>query len=80
MIKATLWFLLSALTATFLASAVLQTTRARYEAEERRNGRPSEFFLEIVEPKMRSSPALHDCERVERAAAATTLPATRPAR
>jgi len=78
MTKATLWFLLSALTATFVASAVLQMSRAQYEAEERRNGQPSEFYLKTIEPKMRWPHVVYDCESVERAATPTTLPATRP--
>ena len=78
MTKATLWFLLSALTATFLASVLLQSSRAHYEAEERRNGRPSEFYLEIIEPKMRWPHVVRDCERVPFAAAPATVPATRP--
>jgi hypothetical protein len=78
MTKATLWFLFSALTAAFLASAVLQMSRAHYEAEERRNGRPSDFYVEIIEPKMRWPHVVYDCEPVERAATPTTFPATRP--
>ena len=80
MIKALLWFLFSALTAMFLASAVLQASRAHYDAEARRNGEPSEFFLKVIDPKMRASQGPYGCERVPRAAAPATLPATVPAR
>jgi hypothetical protein len=78
MTKATLWFLLSALTAIFLASVVLQSSRAHYEAEERRNGRPSHFYVEIIEPKMRWPNVVYDCDPVDRTAAPATLSATRP--
>ena len=78
MIKALLWFLLSAVTATFLASAMLQYSRAHYEAEERRNGMPSEFFVEIVEPKLRAARVEIDCASTPPLAGPATQPATQP--
>jgi len=78
--KALLWFLLSAMTAMFVASGVLQVSREQYEAEQRRNGQPSAFYVEIVEPKMRSPHVTYGCERMAHSSTAAMLSTTRPAR
>ena len=53
--KPLLWLVFSALTAAFFASFALQESRAYYEESRRRNEQPAAYFVEIVEPKLRSA-------------------------
>ena len=60
--KPLLWLLFSALTAAFFASVLLQESRAYYEESERRNGQPAAYFVETIEPKLRSAKEpVHAC-------------------